>query len=95
MADDDADEDAPGEVDQGSQRWVPPPRHLAAERAAALSIRAAQDISDALSEAGVPPEPVVVNRRGPQHSIAALDRLLAEAIGEQEDDRADPEAPDA
>jgi hypothetical protein len=87
VTDDDADEEAPGDGDEGSQRWVPPARHVAADRAAALSLRAAQAISDALGEDDVPEEPVVINRRGPQRSIAALDRLLADAIeGDPDED---------
>jgi hypothetical protein len=91
MGDDEAHEDAPEEGDPRSRDWVPPPRHVAADRAAAISLRAAQDIADALGEAEVPEEPVVLNRRGPQHSIAALDRLLGEAIGEDDEDDDPPE----
>jgi hypothetical protein len=93
VADDEVHDEAPDEKDPRSERWVPPPRHVAADRAAALSLRAAQDIADALGAAEVPDEPVVLNRRGPQHSLAALDRLLA-AADDHTDDAADDETDD-
>jgi hypothetical protein len=65
---------------------------VAADRAAALSLHAAQDIADALGGAEVPDEPVVVNRRGPQHSLAALDRLLAAATDDTDDETDVPPA---
>jgi hypothetical protein len=89
MGDDEAHEDAPEEGDPRSRDWVPPPRHVAADRAAAISLRAAQDIADALADAEVPEEPVVLNRRGPQTSIDGLDRLLAAAIDETGDEAGD------
>lgn len=84
VADDDVDDDPPGGEDQRSSGFVPPARHVAADRAAAYSLRTAQHITDALSDAGVPEEPVLLNRDGPHRSIDALDRLLAEAISDQE-----------
>ncbi|WP_133251787.1 hypothetical protein [Actinomycetospora cinnamomea] len=51
------------------------------------SLRTAHHIAESLAEAGVPDEPVVLDRRGPHRSLAALDRLLADAIDEAESEK--------
>lgn len=91
MADDEVHEEAPGEGDPRSREWVPPPKHVAADRAAVHSLRTAHHISESLAEAGVPDEPVVLDRHGPHRSIDALDRLLADAIDEAETEAAETE----
>jgi hypothetical protein len=74
---DDPEEDAPGE----EREFTPPPKHVAADRFATGAIRSAQAITDGLAEAGTPDEdPVVIDRSGPRHSLAALDRLLSSAL---------------
>ncbi|MCD2195274.1 hypothetical protein LQ327_18045 [Actinomycetospora endophytica] len=78
---DDPEDDAPGE----EREFTPPPKHVAADRFASGAIRSAQSISDGLAEAGVgDDDPVVIDRSGPRHSLAALDRLLASALEEDE-----------
>jgi hypothetical protein len=95
VADDEVHDEAPGEKDPRSEQWVPPPRHVAADRASVHSLRIVQHISESLAEAGEPDEPVVLDRRGPHRSIDALDRLLADAIDEEEAAQRDDPPPPA
>ena len=80
----------PPEHDPASQRFVPPRKHLAADRFAGGALRSAQAIGEGLAEAGVgdDDEPVVVDRAGPRHSLDALDRMLSSALEAEESDRA-------
>jgi hypothetical protein len=74
---DDPEDTTPGE----EREFTPPPKHVAADRFATGAIRSAQSITDGLAEAGTPDDdPVVIDRRGPRHSLAALDRLLSSAL---------------
>lgn len=83
---DDPEDDAPG----AEREFTPPPKHVAADRFASGAIRSAQSISDGLTEAGVgDDDPVVIDRSGPRHSLAALDRLLSSALEAEDEHRAD------
>ncbi|MDD7931506.1 hypothetical protein [Actinomycetospora straminea] len=53
------------------------------------SLRTAHHIAESLAEAGVPDEPVVLDRRGPHRSIAGLERLLDDALEEEAAERRD------
>ena len=48
------------------------------------SLYTVHHISEALADAGVPEEPVVLDRHGPHRSIQGLERLLDEALEEEE-----------
>ncbi|NMO89437.1 hypothetical protein [Actinomycetospora sp. TBRC 11914] len=86
---DGAEQDAPGE----EREFTPPSKHVAADRFATGAIRSAQAITDGLAEAGTPDEdPVVIDRRGPRHSLAALDRLLSSALEVEAEAGADARA---
>lgn len=84
MADDEVHDEAPDERDPRSRDFVPPPRHVAADRAGVHSLYTAHQISEALAAAGEPDEPVVLDRRGPHRSIQGLERLLDDALAEEE-----------
>jgi hypothetical protein len=78
MAEDGVHGEPPGDEEQeGTAGWEPPPKHVASERAVTRSLRTAHAIGEALGDAD---QPVVVDTRGPHRSIAAIDRLLAEAL---------------
>lgn len=88
VADDDVHEESPEEEkDPRSPEWVPPPKHVAADRAGVHSLYTVHHITERLAEAGVEDEPVVLDRRGPHRSIQGLDKLLADALEEAERDR--------
>jgi hypothetical protein len=71
----------PDDEDEPREEFTPPPKHVAADRFATGAIRSAQSISEGLAEAGVPDDdPVVIDRAGRRHSLAALDRLLSSAL---------------
>ncbi|WP_285649878.1 hypothetical protein [Actinomycetospora sp. NBRC 106375] len=50
------------------------------------SLYTVHHITEALAEAGEPDEPVVLDRKGPHRSIAGLERLLDEALEEEEEE---------
>ncbi|NEM04652.1 hypothetical protein [Geodermatophilus normandii] len=60
-------------------------RHEAADRAGKAALRAAHDLTEALSEDGDDvPEPVVLRRGGPHRSLDGLAALLDQALEENE-----------
>lgn len=60
-------------------------RHEAADRAGKAAMRAAHDLTEALSEDGDDvPEPVVLRRGGPHRSLDGLAALLDQALEENE-----------
>ena len=82
MADDDG-QDRPPRVTGRDDGWEPPEKHRATDRFAGRSLRTAQAITDALAEAGVVDDGVVVvDRRAPSRGLAALERLLDSALDE-------------
>ncbi|TDQ65853.1 hypothetical protein EV188_1011105 [Actinomycetospora succinea] len=48
------------------------------------SLYTVHHITEGLAEAGVPEEPVVLDRSGPHRSIQGLERLLDDALEEEE-----------
>ncbi|MEJ2860284.1 hypothetical protein [Actinomycetospora flava] len=48
------------------------------------SLYTVQHITEGLADAGVPEEPVVLDRTGPHRSIQGLERLLDDALEEEE-----------
>ncbi|HEY2195838.1 MAG TPA: hypothetical protein VGH76_26550 [Actinomycetospora sp.] len=76
------------EEDEGG--FTPPPKHVAADRFASGAIRSAESIREGLAEAGVEDDdPVVIDRAGPRHSLAALDRLLSSALEAEAEESAE------
>jgi hypothetical protein len=71
--------------DQGSD--LPPvhPKHQAQDRFGTASLQAAHRISRGLAEAGVDDDGAVVLRTdGPRHSLAGLEKLIDDALAEED-----------
>jgi hypothetical protein len=82
MGDDDG-QDRPPPVRGRDDSWEPPEKHRATDRFAGRSLRSAQAITDALAQAGVVDDGVVViDRRAPRRGLADLERLLDSALEE-------------
>jgi hypothetical protein len=93
MGDDDGQDDSPP-LRARDDTWEPPEKHRATDRFAGLSLRGAQAITDALAQAGVVDDGVVVvDRRAPRRGLGDLERLLDSALEEVEE--APPLAPGA
>ncbi|MEN3264410.1 hypothetical protein [Pseudonocardia sp.] len=74
---------------------LPPvhPKHLARDRFGKEALLAAHDITEALAEAGVDDDGVVVLRTdGRRHSLAELEALIDDALAEDADAGEDPKA---
>ena len=87
MADDDGQDNSPPPLRGRDDSWEPPEKHRAADRFAGRSLRSAQAITDALAEAGVVDDGVVVvDRRAPRRGLGDLERLLDAALEAVEED---------
>ncbi|NMH98798.1 hypothetical protein [Pseudonocardia acidicola] len=63
------------------------PKHIARDRFGKGALHAAHDITEALAEAGVDDDAVVVlNTRGKRHSLAELEQLIDDALADDEQD---------
>jgi hypothetical protein len=74
---------------------LPPvhPKHLARDRFGKEALLAAHDITEALAEAGVDDDGVVVLRTdGRRHSLAELEALIDDALAEDAAAGEDPKA---